>query len=269
MTSSLGGGGLGGAHDPDSYYVQDCREVQANTHAIQTLTGQISRQVGALESERDFSRCRGMVDDAVRQATQTRSVLLRIREHQQQAQTPAERNNRRMMHQKLSDNLAITARVLEDVVRRFQSEEARRAHGAGRHVSVSSDADAAGGEELAVVGPGAGLGMGGAKQQQAAACAMDDELEADRCHALRRVDEDMRCLQRLYTDLANAAGEQQSSFDSLESHLAAAAADVERGREEIQYTSRHAWGPFLRQKAVTYGVTAVAAVGVLGYLTSG
>merc|ERR1719181_1724937 len=64
-----------------------------------------------------------MVDDAVRQAPETRAVLLRIQEHQHQAQNHAEKNNRRMMYQKLSDNLAITARVLEDVVRRFTAEE--------------------------------------------------------------------------------------------------------------------------------------------------
>merc|ERR1719454_1139443 len=108
---------------PDSFYVQDCRQVQRNTHSIQTLTGQISRLVGALEVEKDFRHCRSMVDDAVRQASETRAVLARIREHQHQAQNSAERNNRRMMYQKLSDKLAITARVLEDVVRRFTAEE--------------------------------------------------------------------------------------------------------------------------------------------------
>merc|ERR1719498_2400890 len=67
-----------------------------------------------------------MVDDAVRQASDTRAVLLRIQEHQHQAQNHAEKNNRRMIYHKLSDNLAITARVLEDVVRRFNTEEKKR-----------------------------------------------------------------------------------------------------------------------------------------------
>lgn len=139
----------------DSYYVQDCRQVQNNTHGIQTLTGQISRKIGSASSDKDVVQCRGMVDDAVRQATETRAILARIREHQAQAQNAAERNNRRMMYQKLSDNLAITARVLEDVVRRFQAEEARRPR------MRASDADAAGGEEqlIPLVDTGAGLGM--------------------------------------------------------------------------------------------------------------
>mmetsp|Transcript_93355 Transcript_93355/g.260006 ORF Transcript_93355/g.260006 Transcript_93355/m.260006 type:complete len:123 (-) Transcript_93355:35-403(-) len=96
----------GGHQDPDSFYVQDCRQVQQSTHAIQTLTGQVSRLVGTLEGEKDLRHCRSLVDDAVRQASDTRAVLLRIREHRNQAATLAERNNRRMMHQKLGDNLA-------------------------------------------------------------------------------------------------------------------------------------------------------------------
>jgi len=67
-----------------------------------------------------------MVDDAVRQASETRAVLLRIQEHQHAAQNHAEKNNRRMMYHKLSDNLAITARVLEDVVKRFTARERQR-----------------------------------------------------------------------------------------------------------------------------------------------
>eukprot|EP00443_Scrippsiella_acuminata_P058659 CAMPEP_0115447666 /NCGR_PEP_ID=MMETSP0271-20121206/40086_1 /TAXON_ID=71861 /ORGANISM="Scrippsiella trochoidea, Strain CCMP3099" /LENGTH=258 /DNA_ID=CAMNT_0002873749 /DNA_START=74 /DNA_END=850 /DNA_ORIENTATION=- len=258
---------MAAVRDPDSFYVQDCRQVQNYTHAIQTLTGQISRQVGTLESGRDFQNCRRMVDDAVRQATETRSILARIREHQQQAQNPSERNNRRMMYQKLSDNLAITARVLEDVVRRVQTEEARRLPTENRRqLGGASDADAAGGEEL--LDTSAGLGMD-LKQPRDHVESFEEEMESEKCKALRRVDEDMRCLQRIYTDLAVAADEQQSSFDSLETHMASAADDVERGRYEIQVAGKYGWGQQFKRKLYTLGGSALALIAVTAYLTSG
>merc|ERR1719336_1687654 len=112
--------------ESDSFYVQDCRTVQNNIHAIQTLTGQISKKVASFETEKDFLDCRGMVDRAVKQAIETNVVLARIREHSQNVREQVERSNRRQMYRKLSDNLAITARVLEDVIRRYQTEESRR-----------------------------------------------------------------------------------------------------------------------------------------------
>lgn len=253
-------GRIGGA-DPDSCYVQDCRQVQNSTHAIQTLTGQISKQVGNLETEKDFVKCRGMVDDAVRQASETKQALARIREHQNQAVNPAEKNNRRMMYHKLSDNLAITARVLEDVVRRFQAEEAKRPS-FFEPVRQAADADAAGGEEAHPLA-GGGLGMGGGITQ------LDQELNDERCHALKQVGEDMRCLQRIYTDLAVAAEESQATFDSLETHMANASADIEKGREQIQIMDRFSWTDKVKRKFFVIGVGA-AAVFIMGsYLSAG
>mmetsp|Transcript_68815 Transcript_68815/g.222383 ORF Transcript_68815/g.222383 Transcript_68815/m.222383 type:complete len:267 (+) Transcript_68815:93-893(+) len=261
--------GRGGPQDADSFYVQDCRQVQNNTHSIQTLTGQISRLVGTLESEKDFQHCRGMVDDAVRQASETRSVLARIREHQHQATNPAERNNRRMMYQKLGDNLAITVRVLEDVVRRFTAEERRRpalcsSEGAGlnmatlRAPTAVAAGDAAGGNEQQLLSVDEG----------SCRSSLDEEIEQDRCRTLRRVDEDVLCLQRIYTDLANTAEEQQASFDTIESHMASAAADLERGRNEIELTGKYGWGRRLKRKMwMTLG-GALAAVAVTSFIFS-
>ncbi|CAE7747937.1 unnamed protein product [Symbiodinium sp. CCMP2456] len=224
------------ARDADSFYVQDCRQVQNNTHSIQTLTGQISRLVGTMEAEKDFQHCRKMVDDAVRQASETKAILARIREHQHQAQNTAERNNRRMMYQKLSDNLAITARVLEDVVRRFTAEERRRVGSSGVFEAPGiAAADVAGGNDQKPL-----LSTGGDQ--------MDTALQTDKVQTLRKVDEDMLCLQRIYTDLATAAEEQASSFDTLESHMARASADIERGREEIEYTDRYNFSARLKRR---------------------
>lgn len=252
---------------PDSFYVEDCRQVQTNTHGIQTLTGQISRLVGTLESDKDFQHCRKMVDDAVRQASETRAVLLRIQEHQHAAQNHAEKNNRRMMYHKLSDNLAITARVLEDVVRRFTAEEKKRVatnediFGSPYppQTSVVSSADMAGGEELGQVQPLMGkISQGG---------GLDAELQKERGQALLRVDDDMRCLQKIYTDLANTADEQQHTFDSLESHIASAAADIERGREEISM-GKYSWDRRMKQKILYIAGIGAGVLFLVGIIAS-
>lgn len=200
-----------------------------------------------------------MVDDAVRQASETKTILARIREHQFQAQNAAERNNRRMMYQKLSDNLAITARVLEDVVRRFTAEERRRP-GVGvfeAPVTQVSAADMAGGNDNA---PFLSTGAGPSSVH-----SLDHELQKEKVQTLRKVDEDMLCLQRIYTDLAQSAEEQQASFDTLESHMARAAADVERGREEFEYADRYSFGARFKRKLwlIGGGVLALVLLGTV------
>eukprot|EP00403_Amphidinium_massartii_P014815 CAMPEP_0178414938 /NCGR_PEP_ID=MMETSP0689_2-20121128/23293_1 /TAXON_ID=160604 /ORGANISM="Amphidinium massartii, Strain CS-259" /LENGTH=237 /DNA_ID=CAMNT_0020036241 /DNA_START=9 /DNA_END=718 /DNA_ORIENTATION=+ len=205
--------GRGAMRDADSFYVEDCRSVQSNTHSIQTLTGQISRLIGTMDSEKDFLQCRKLVDDAVNQATETRTLLMRIQDHQHAAQNSSEKTNRRMMYHKLSDNLAITARVLEDVVRRFNTEEKKRAPSSGGdEVSMSNmlvpPGDAAGGNEL---------------QAPVVSYSMDGQGKT-----MKPIDEDMKCLQRIYTDLTSSANDQQSAFETLE-HQMAEAKDLERG----------------------------------------
>ncbi|CAJ1329873.1 unnamed protein product [Effrenium voratum] len=241
---------LSASRDADSFYVQDCRQVQNNTHSIQTLTGQISKLVGTMEAEKDFQHCRKMVDEAVRQASETKTILARIREHQHQAQNTAERNNRRMMYQKLSDNLAITARVLEDVVRRFTAEERRRVGGGVLETPSIAAADAAGGND---------------QKPLLSTPEMEAVLQTDKVQTLRKVDEDMLCLQRIYTDLASAAEEQSCTFDSLESHMARAAADVERGREEIEYTDKYNMAAKLKRRLwlAAGGLLAVMVFGTV------
>merc|ERR1719433_100031 len=215
-----------GGHDPDSMYVQDCRQVQNATLAIQSLTGQISRLVGNLETEKDFEHCRKMIDDSVRQTTETKATLMRIREHQHQAQNGAESNNRRMMYTKLKDNLAITARVLEDVVRRFSTKE-KNFRG---NVDCST--------ELLTGGSVSSADMAGGENQHMMS-NFEAALQDDQCQALRRVDEEMRCLQAIYTDLASTTEDQLTSLDTLASHMASAAVDVERGTTEVDMMAKY------------------------------
>mmetsp|Transcript_54445 Transcript_54445/g.151024 ORF Transcript_54445/g.151024 Transcript_54445/m.151024 type:complete len:250 (-) Transcript_54445:100-849(-) len=244
------------SRDSDSFYVQDCRQVQNNTHAIQTLTGQISRLVGTMESDKDFEQCRGMVDEAVQQASETRAVLARIREHQHQATNPAERNNRRMMHQKLGDNLAITARVLEDVVRRFTAEERRRsaAPGAVDGGLGMAAADAAGGNDMQPL-----VSVSGSARSSSL---------PDRDVKRKQVDDKMQCLQRIYSDLADdAADGQQASFDALESHIDSLKSDIECGREDIEL-SKYGWDRRVRRRLWFWAAGALAAVGATALIFS-
>mmetsp|Transcript_58293 Transcript_58293/g.138920 ORF Transcript_58293/g.138920 Transcript_58293/m.138920 type:complete len:254 (+) Transcript_58293:75-836(+) len=225
--------------DLDSY-VSDCGRVQSMTQSIQMLTGQISRAMGTAKTERDMASCRTMVDDAVKQASECRGWLSRVQEHQQRAQSMSERNNRRMMYQKLSDNLAVTVRVLEDVVRRFTNAE--RSFAASQlpaeevslaHVSREAFRQEAHDDESGPSGSGRD--------------ALAQVLRADKNKVLEMVNEDMQCLQRIYTDLANVAESQQSSFDTLESNLADVASDVEQGRKELQYAKYSVDRRFKRQ----------------------
>lgn len=238
-----------GRRNADSFYVEDCHLAQTNTHAVQTLTGQISRIVGQLDTEKDFVSCRQWVDQAVKQASETQVILRRIQEHQRQAQNPAERSNRRMMYHKLSDNLAITARVLEDVMRRFTIEEQR-------HFSLNAQNAAAGGDAA-----------GGDEE-----CAIDPPVQncPDFEAVKKRADEDMKCLQRIYSDLAVSVEDQQgASFEALENHMTmAGVADMERSTEEITM-SRYNGERIFRRKVMTVGGTIIAVVGAVLFLTSG
>jgi hypothetical protein len=215
-----------------------------------------------LESPEDYLKCRNTVDEAVNQASETRTILMRIREHQHQAQNPAEKNNRRMMYQKLSDNLAITARVLEDVVRRFQTQKMRfEENGASSAFAGGMDGDVAGGNERTPLTEG---GLDSSKL--AMHNGFEDELQREKNQTLRQVDDDMRCLQGIYTDLAKAADEQQATFDSLENHMATASADIERGRDEISF-SRYGYGDRLKRRLMMGG-GGVFAVIVVGWFMS-
>lgn len=241
--------------NPDSFYVNDCRQVQKNTQSIQTTTGQISRLVGTIESDQDMQHCRKKVDDAVRMASETQALLLRIQDHQQQAQNPGEKNNRKMMYQKLSENLAITARVLEDVVSRFTKEERKRI-AASEEIHIPMDAaDLAGGEQQQTL----------IKRNVSPSNPLDDEIQKDKTQALQRVDDDMRSLKKIYTDLAAAADDQQQSFDTLEQHMANAAADIERGREEVSM-GKYSWDRRMKQKMIYVGGAGVALLFVVGVI---
>jgi len=169
------------------------------------------------------------------------------------------------MYHKLSDNLAITARVLEDVVRRFTTEERKRLQNTEElcvsHAPSNVDAaDMAGGEETQLLSKDLQVKPQGG--------ILDAELRKEKCQALQRVDEDMRCLQRIYTDLANTVDEQQQTFDSLESHMASAAADIERGREEISM-GKYSWDNRMKQKIMYVVATVAGFCLVVGWLSSG
>mmetsp|Transcript_7401 Transcript_7401/g.13165 ORF Transcript_7401/g.13165 Transcript_7401/m.13165 type:complete len:245 (-) Transcript_7401:115-849(-) len=197
----------------DSLYVKDCRDAQQSTHGIQTLTGQISRLVAAgLANDDDFRKCRSMIEQAVSNASDVRTILLRIHEHQLQAQHPAERTNRRMMYQKLGDNLAITVRVLEDVMSRFNTELEKKRLQLGSARSSSSSSSGTGLAPQALLGENE-----------------DATQPAQGPFAISRVDEEMQQLKQIYTDLSAAAEEQQDPVGVLEEHIERSGGDLEQG----------------------------------------
>jgi len=226
--------------DPDSFYVEDCRQVQSNTFSIQTTTGQISRLISTMKSDQEFQQCRGMVDGAVHTATETRMLLRRIQEHQRQAHNAQERNNRRMMYHKLSDQLAVTARVFEDVVRKYKTAERQRIEASN---PIADSGDLAGGD----------VQISFSKME--GSCTFASDLQQDKRQALQQVDEDVRCLQRIYTELTSAAEEQQMSFDNFDHTILSSSLDIEKG-EEI---TRTRWDQQLRQRM------CVVPIGILGF----
>lgn len=259
----------GPPRDADSFYVEDCRLVQTNTTAIQTSTGMLSRMVSSMQAH-DVERCRNMVDEAVKKASETREVLLRIKQHQLQAQNQAEKNNRMMMYKKLGDNLSITARVLEDVVRRFSVEESKfhsSAASSSGYAPVGAGDVAAGDENQFSTGAGVRLSDGGSGGSWGAHDAFTQELKQDRQDALQRVSEDMMCLQQIYTDLAKAAEDQQSSLDTLESHMINASGDLELGVNELDI-ARQSVARTMKQRLVI-GATAVLGLFVVSSVMFG
>jgi len=79
----------------------------------------------------------------------------------------------------------------------------------------------------------------------------------------------MGVLKRVYTDLANAAEEQEGTFESMsmESQLLSTSMDIERGREEIHIPRyyRVAW---LRQRTWTLAGGSLAVLVAIGLFAS-
>lgn len=224
-------------------YIEDCRQVQANTQNIQMLTGQISRLAGTLENERVYMQCRKMIDDAVRQAGETQVLMARIKAHQQAVQNTPEGNNRRLQYQKLGDNLSITARVLEDVVKRFTAEEqnylAQREQGGQRSGSFDSQAD--------LLTGGSGPSSSAEHFVDVEAPAAEQELllaqksseavlQKDKVHTLHKISRDMQCLRNIYTDIASHVHNQQENIDTIESQMKNAAYDTSMATEHLEVT---------------------------------
>mmetsp|Transcript_49796 Transcript_49796/g.86504 ORF Transcript_49796/g.86504 Transcript_49796/m.86504 type:complete len:568 (-) Transcript_49796:58-1761(-) len=108
--------------DANPRHLTDYRRVQIKTYALQTLTGQISKRLGTSVTSEDFDGCRRLAEDAVRQAFETQALLRGVQEHAPESQQDmVQKHNHRLMLQKLTSDLYVTARVLEHVVQTFVS----------------------------------------------------------------------------------------------------------------------------------------------------
>merc|ERR1719221_1101153 len=99
--------------------------------------------------------------------------------------------------------------------------------------------DVAGGQEQQILLP---------VDKEVCLTSFEEDMEAEKHRVLRKVDEDMLCLKRIYSDLADTAEEQQATFDTIESHMARAAVDIERGCGELQLASAGSWGQRFKRK---------------------
>lgn len=84
----------------------------------------------------------------------------------------------------------------------------------------------------------------------------DDQLQGDKLSALKRVDEDVRCLQRIYTDLAYHAEDQEDRLDTLESQMADANQDSKSAAEQIEQ-SKYGYDRSIKRRLYIFG-TGVA-----------
>merc|ERR1719158_132925 len=148
-----------------------------------------------------------MIDRAVTECGDIQLLLKRFQEYTDGTGTLSmpECTSRRRMQRTLSENVTVTARVLEDIIQSFLTLcRERRA------------ADIATAESVSL--------LDGVQFEGNGACNImltvsPDELERQRLESITKVESDMVALKQIYTDLNQAAATQQQYFDSIESHL--------------------------------------------------
>lgn len=260
----------------DTFYIEDCRQVQANTQNIQTLTGQVSRLVGSIENERTYMQCRKMIDDAVRQAQETNVLMTRIKAHQNSVQNSAEGNNRRLMYQKLGDNLSITAKVLEDVVKRFTVEEQNylaRQEQAAHSNPLDSQADLlTGGSASSSSRSDLGIDVeaGDAERRTLIADRTSEaDLQRQKGEHLKKINKDMQCLRSIYTDIARHVTHQQESVDTIESQMRSSVYDTSMATEQLEVTRYYKDRTRKRTLCAVGSAGTMAALWIVSYLISG
>lgn len=221
----------------DSFYVRDCQQIQTGTVAVQNLAGQISRQMHLAENEHDLTEIQGLIDRAVTECAEIQTLLRRFQEYAE-ADSSAEQTSRKMMQRTLSDNVSITARVLEDIIQNFleisKEQQAKQLAALQQttaaslvNKSLSSSAPSGEGQEGGLV-----IGASTTDQSQTGPLTLvDQQVEASQIedafadlHQLRqqsitKVESDMIALKQIYSELSMTAESQQGHFDSIESSL--------------------------------------------------
>jgi len=215
----------------DSFYVRDCQQIQTGTVAVQNLAGQISRQMHLAENEHDLTEIQGLIDRAVTECAEIQTLLRRFQEYAE-ADSSAEQTSRKMMQRTLSDNVSITARVLEDIIQNYleisKEQQAKQlaallpTTGSVNNTSLPS----------APSGEGQGLVIGAPDQSETGPLTLADghvearqiedafaDLHQMRQQSITKVESDMIALKQIYTELSMTAESQQGHFDSIESSL--------------------------------------------------
>lgn len=245
----------------DSFYVRDCQQIQSGTVAVQSLAGQISRQIHLAESEHDLSAIQDMIDRAVSECADIQLLLKRFQEYTDGTGTLSmpECTSRKRMQRTLSENVTVTARVLEDIIQSFLTLcREKRAADIATAESVSL-LDSFQSEPK----PAAG-GRFGNKFNEGIddACNImltvsPDELERQRLESITKVESDMVALKQIYTDLNQAAATQQQYFDSIESHLLESGACTHSAVNEFLIADtreKNSWKRRTKATAVLLGI---------------
>jgi len=210
----------------DSFYVRDCQQIQTGTVAVQNLAGQISRQMHLAENEHDLTEIQGLIDRAVTECAEIQTLLRRFQEYAE-ADSSSEQTSRKMMQRTLSDNVSITARVLEDIIQNFLeiSKERQAKELAALQTASASSAK----KSLPSAYTDEGIGM--RAESSGPLTLYDEQVEArqieeafadlhqNRQQSMIKVESDMIALKQIYTELSVTAENQQGHFDSIESSL--------------------------------------------------
>lgn len=184
--------------DGDSFWVEDCRRVQENTSVLQRKTAEITRTI-----QSDTGLARTQMDAAVRVATDTETILARVREHVRVARA-SEASERRFMCQKLSDGVAAQTRILEDLMQVYVEKQ---------EAEIEANEFAAD-EPLPPPRPQNPYDV----EMAPLVTATMVENEG-RVQDIQRINTDMRSLHRIYTDLAGHVARQQDTIDTIEGQM--------------------------------------------------
>jgi len=240
----------------DSFYVRDCQQIQTGTVAVQNLTGQISRQLHLAESNQDLMEIQKLIDQAVSECGDIQTLLKRFQEYADVADAGelgrSDSTSRKMMQRSLSDNVSITARVLEDIIANYlelcreRAAQQEKIEKDKRNVSASSSTSLPEGQQQIL-------------QQEIAQMQVVeafDELHSLRQDSINKVESDMMALKKIYEDLSLTTEHHQDMFDSIEASLLESGQHTQAAVDQFLIAEERVGAAYRRKYKVSAAVMA-------------